>query len=62
MYRPVTAVGVSLWSELDRAQKNGNSVILEPDQIRALLADNARLIEAKNEVVRELYGTKPEEV
>ena len=49
------APGVSLWQQMDRAQAAGVGVALTPEQVRALLAENARLVEAKNEAVRASY-------
>lgn len=44
--------GGGLWAALDRIQADGFGVALTTAQIRELLADNARLAEAKNDIVR----------
>jgi hypothetical protein len=48
--------GVSVWAELERRAARGEGVVLTPEQIAQLVADNARLVEAKNEAVRQLWG------
>ena len=44
--------------ELDHAQENGWRVVLTPEQVRWVLKEYARLVEAKNQAVRELWAQK----
>jgi hypothetical protein len=47
------APGVDVWALLDRHQQRGECVILNPGQVRVLLAERARLVEKANERTRE---------
>jgi hypothetical protein len=66
-YVPIDAVAgdrAGLWNMLCSLQESskefpeGRGAILTPAQIRELLADNARLVEAKNVLVREHWELK----
>ena len=49
------APGVNPWAFIEEAMRQGVNVALSPAWVKWLLADNARLVEAKNDAVSKLY-------